>query len=623
MLPTTNVASVGFIISTVAAVYLAIVLHELGHAAAATCAGFRVVACGIGFRRPFFSFRCGGMVLYLARPFTVGLTLFVPDHFAVSRGRAIIAIAGGPAANCLTALVMFGLWQFGIQAGLVVALFYVSCLLFLVSVIPSTFTSRGLTIPNDGRQMMHHWRRTLAQLEQPGQFLGMFAAFRELCRDLNAPLGTSYSTLGCALYHADLHDSDSSVELLDELLDEQSALDGARPLAGHPLDTIVRCSVATAQGHEDVGEQLQDALVRFPNDPPMLAELRMLEADVALCRGRPAGEAARQAVEHAKQSGLPYLVSAAEALLLEADPPADLLQPCQELLTASGPRKLPRLVALRLACAATKILADRGQANEARTMFQEANSRLIEIASAIEPDVTRQRFLAGASKPLKAALNATDEGIPLFVGTDLLETEKPSNGKSGRRRLIRWPALLGAVLVGSFLGAYLAIRDTVRDYDHTANFEPGIEHTEQVFEMVDAAQEEAAKLAHEYAGVEHYLLAIVSAAPPSSLVSELDISASQVRSEIYELMPEGPNPTLEHDEQWLPSSERLNQALSVAIFEAEQLNAEAVTSDHVLLAILRQTETVAAKVMSNQDVDFERARNVLRTLDPAPARETR
>ena len=141
--------------------------------------------------------------------------------------------------------------------------------------------------------------------------------------------------------------------------------------------------------------------------------------------------------------------------------------------------------------------------------------------------------------------------------------------------------------------------------------------------MLQSAREEAVNLGHEYAGVEHFLLAIVKVDSSSLLVHELNIDAQTVRSEIGRLLPVGPNPTMDKQKKWLPLSLRLNEALSQARREARSLNDDVVTSDHILLAILHQSDTVAAKVLLNLNIDSKRAQEVLRAAQLKSERNER
>jgi hypothetical protein len=67
------------------------------------------------------------------------------------------------------------------------------------------------------------------------------------------------------------------------------------------------------------------------------------------------------------------------------------------------------------AVAVTQLLVARNETHEARLMFQEALRRLNRIAATIRSEVTRRRFQVAFAAPLKAATDAFDDEVPLFV----------------------------------------------------------------------------------------------------------------------------------------------------------------------------------------------------------------
>src|SRR3972149_6419737 len=96
MLPDVDSLSVPLIVAIIAAYYLGIAIHELGHVIAGRLAGLRVVACGIGFRRPRFHVSLLGTSFYFAASLRGGgLTIAVSDQFRPSRQSMAILGSGG------------------------------------------------------------------------------------------------------------------------------------------------------------------------------------------------------------------------------------------------------------------------------------------------------------------------------------------------------------------------------------------------------------------------------------------------------------------------------------------------------------------------------------------------
>src|SRR5437867_2846710 len=116
MFPTTeNYWSLPFVLWVIIAFYAGVVLHELGHAVAGSLAGLRVVACGLGRRRPLLSVRLFRICFFIGYPLSPGLTIVAFDQISLrSRGMSAFVL-GGAVANVLTAAGAFGLWQVGLR----------------------------------------------------------------------------------------------------------------------------------------------------------------------------------------------------------------------------------------------------------------------------------------------------------------------------------------------------------------------------------------------------------------------------------------------------------------------------------------------------------------------------
>jgi hypothetical protein len=100
----TRIGIVGFGLSVLAAFYLMLAIHELGHVAAGLCVGFRCRSLRIGplvFSHPFrVSFYWGpGAVVN-------GVADMIPVAAGKLAGRGAVMVLGGPVANILSALVV-------------------------------------------------------------------------------------------------------------------------------------------------------------------------------------------------------------------------------------------------------------------------------------------------------------------------------------------------------------------------------------------------------------------------------------------------------------------------------------------------------------------------------------
>src|SRR5262245_30082518 len=115
MFPVPDSISSSFLLAASLAMLASIALHELGHVGAGAIAGLRVLACGIGYRRPFARCRIGGTCFYIGYPFTLGLTIVTWGRFSPPRPSVAASLLGGPAANMIGAAAAFALWHAGLR----------------------------------------------------------------------------------------------------------------------------------------------------------------------------------------------------------------------------------------------------------------------------------------------------------------------------------------------------------------------------------------------------------------------------------------------------------------------------------------------------------------------------
>ena len=134
-----------------------------------------------------------------------------------------------------------------------------------------------------------------------------------------------------------------------------------------------------------------------------------------------------------------------------------------------------------------------------------------------------------------------------------------------------------------------------------------IKFTDRARRAMQAAQLEAARLGKSYVGTEHLLLGIL--AEPGAASSVLrGITQEAVRNEILQILgrENGSVPTGQ-----IVYSPRTRKVIEQSAKEAHELNQEAVTVEHILLALMREREGVAAHILIKMGVDLSKAREEL------------
>jgi len=137
-------------------------------------------------------------------------------------------------------------------------------------------------------------------------------------------------------------------------------------------------------------------------------------------------------------------------------------------------------------------------------------------------------------------------------------------------------------------------------------------------QILQNARKEAARLGHNCIGTEHVLLGVLALNEGVAVnaLQALGVDLGELR-EALEREAGGANPGGEAPGGNIPFSTRVKKVFSLAAKEAKALNHNYIGSEHFLLALLREGEGVAARVLAQFKVSFEAAKKeILKELDP-------
>ena len=130
--------------------------------------------------------------------------------------------------------------------------------------------------------------------------------------------------------------------------------------------------------------------------------------------------------------------------------------------------------------------------------------------------------------------------------------------------------------------------------------------TERARRAVYYAQEEANRLGESYVGTEHLLLGLTK--DPESvaarILDRMDIPLAKIRSELEKLLTRGDNRYTQETQL----SPRARRVIDLAYDEARKLNYTYIGTEHLLLALIREADGIAAKVLENLGADLEKTR---------------
>ncbi len=137
--------------------------------------------------------------------------------------------------------------------------------------------------------------------------------------------------------------------------------------------------------------------------------------------------------------------------------------------------------------------------------------------------------------------------------------------------------------------------------------------TDRARRVMALANQEALRLHHDYIGTEHILLGLVKddLGLGAAALTSMDVTAAAVEHEIENRIRPGPDPT---SREKLPQTPPAKKVIEYAIEEARSLRHKFVGTEHLLLALLRDPETVAGQALASLGVDQNRAREVVMAL---------
>jgi ATP-dependent Clp protease ATP-binding subunit ClpC len=137
--------------------------------------------------------------------------------------------------------------------------------------------------------------------------------------------------------------------------------------------------------------------------------------------------------------------------------------------------------------------------------------------------------------------------------------------------------------------------------------------TERARKVVVLAQDEARHFNHNYIGTEHLLLGLLreDEGVAARALGSLNVTLDEVREQVESIVGYGEEGTGGQ----APFTPRSKKVLELALREALQLGHNYIGTEHILLGLVRESEGVAARVLSNLGVDPDKVRReVVRML---------
>ena len=133
--------------------------------------------------------------------------------------------------------------------------------------------------------------------------------------------------------------------------------------------------------------------------------------------------------------------------------------------------------------------------------------------------------------------------------------------------------------------------------------------TEPARQVVVLAQNEARGLRHNYIGTEHLLLGLLREREglAAQALASLGVRCEELRSEVGRIIGEGEEVTTGQ----IPFTPRAKKVLELSMREALSLGHDYIGTEHLLLAIVRENEGVAARILLDSGADADKVRSAV------------
>ncbi|GAB4144630.1 MAG: ATP-dependent Clp protease ATP-binding subunit [Cyanobacteria bacterium J069] len=133
--------------------------------------------------------------------------------------------------------------------------------------------------------------------------------------------------------------------------------------------------------------------------------------------------------------------------------------------------------------------------------------------------------------------------------------------------------------------------------------------TEKAIAVVMAAQEEARRLGHNFVGTEQILLGLLLVKDhiAAEVLADLGVTVEAARSEVENIIGRGSG-FVPPEIPFTPKSKRVFEQ---AFQESRRLDQRHVGTEHLLLSLAQEHESVAAKVLENLGVDLDQLRTTV------------
>ncbi|HEY4799643.1 MAG TPA: ATP-dependent Clp protease ATP-binding subunit [Bacteroidia bacterium] len=141
--------------------------------------------------------------------------------------------------------------------------------------------------------------------------------------------------------------------------------------------------------------------------------------------------------------------------------------------------------------------------------------------------------------------------------------------------------------------------------------------SQRVKDVLSFSREEALRLGHSYIGPEHLLLGMIreGTGVAIKILKELNINLSDLRKEL-EISIATPGKKSSFKLQNVQLVKQAERAIKFTHLEAREMKSNVIGTEHLLLAILKDNDSIATKSLHKFNVDYNSIKEKLDTMNP-------
>ncbi len=131
-------------------------------------------------------------------------------------------------------------------------------------------------------------------------------------------------------------------------------------------------------------------------------------------------------------------------------------------------------------------------------------------------------------------------------------------------------------------------------------------YSPEIKEVISFSREEALRLNHDRIGIEHLLLGLIREGEGLAVkvLKSLEIDLVLLRRKIENAVRDNIT-TIPINSQSLPLTKQAEKVLRITVIEAKQMRCELISTEHLMLAILKNNNNAGTQIINKMEVDYD------------------